>query len=78
MLYKLTHKHNLSYTLTQEPVFIKILSEIPELLENFGNPVNDKIYPTWDKFIMAFLSKGNYISVYRALMNKRYSVIPCI
>ncbi|XP_052277313.1 IQ domain-containing protein H-like isoform X2 [Dreissena polymorpha] len=45
----------------QEPVFIKILSEIQELLENHATPVNTKVYPTWEKFLASFLSKGGII-----------------
>ncbi|WAQ98912.1 IQCH-like protein [Mya arenaria] len=45
----------------QEPVFIKILSEIGELLEEHSTPVNTKVYSTWDKFLTSFLSKGGII-----------------
>ncbi|XP_064651541.1 IQ domain-containing protein H-like isoform X2 [Lineus longissimus] len=44
----------------QEPAYIKIHAEVPELLSNFAKPVN-KVYATWQKFIDAFLSQGGVV-----------------
>jgi hypothetical protein len=46
----------------QEPAYIKIHAEVPELLSSFAKPVNTKVYATWQKFIDAFLSQGEMVN----------------
>ncbi|XP_013393394.1 IQ domain-containing protein H isoform X2 [Lingula anatina] len=45
----------------QEQVFMKIQSEIPDILEHWCFPVDSKVYPTWPAFLDAFLAKGGII-----------------
>ncbi|XP_050402803.1 IQ domain-containing protein H isoform X1 [Patella vulgata] len=45
----------------QEAAYIKILAEIPEILITYAQPANKKIYPTWSKYLEAFLSQGGVI-----------------
>ncbi|XP_002730454.1 IQ domain-containing protein H-like [Saccoglossus kowalevskii] len=45
----------------QEAAFIRIHAEIPDVLEKNARPVNTTVFPTWQKFLEAFLSKGGII-----------------
>ncbi len=45
----------------QEAAYIKIHAEIPDVLSEYGTPVNTKVYPDWSRFLEAFLSQGKSI-----------------
>lgn len=47
----------------QEPVFNKIHSELPSILENHCVSVNKKVYTSWQYYLNAFLSRGMLQSV---------------
>ena len=42
----------------QEPVFNKIHSELPTILENHCTPLNKAAYTSWQHFLNALLSRG--------------------
>jgi hypothetical protein len=46
----------------QEPTYVKVLEEIPKLLENHCKPSNTAAYANWDAYLKAFLAKGEHIS----------------
>lgn len=48
----------------QEATYLKILSEIPEVLSKYAMPANKKIYPTWDFYEKVFLSQGGVLEAY--------------
>ncbi|XP_063710356.1 IQ domain-containing protein H-like isoform X2 [Symsagittifera roscoffensis] len=52
-----------------EPAFQKILEEIPEILATHTKPANTDAYPTWEKFLDAFLEKGGVIEAYPSSEN---------
>ncbi|XP_074650955.1 IQ domain-containing protein H-like isoform X2 [Tubulanus polymorphus] len=45
----------------QEPAYMRILAEIPDILDKFAVPADKDIFPTWEKFIEAFLSQGGIV-----------------
>ncbi|XP_038076728.1 IQ domain-containing protein H-like [Patiria miniata] len=45
----------------QEPAYIKIRAEVPDILANNATPINKKLYSSWPKFLEAFLSQGGVI-----------------
>ncbi len=47
----------------QEPAYIKIHAEIPDVLAKHAHPVNKKVFPSWEMFLEAFLSQGKDIKV---------------
>lgn len=42
----------------QEPVFTKVHSELPAILENHCVTVNENAYTNWRSFLAAFLARG--------------------
>ena len=48
------------YFYLKEPTYVKILEEIPEVLNKHGKPANTKVYETWEAFQNAFLAQGKY------------------
>lgn len=44
-----------------EPTLHKIAAEIPTILAQHGTPVSQREYPTWEKFLEAFLQRGGII-----------------
>ena len=57
----------------QEAAYIKIHAEIPEVLANHAQPVNTNIYPTWEKFLEAFLAKGMIILIINTVSSESQS-----
>lgn len=43
----------------QEPTYVKILEEIPDILSKFAKPANPEIYANWEIYLKAFLTQGN-------------------
>ena len=43
----------------QEAAYIKIHAEIPDILMNYAQPSNTRVYSSWQMFLMDFLSQGN-------------------
>ena len=47
-----------------EPTYVKILEEIPDLLNNYAKVANTTAYGTWDIFLRAFLSQGGVLEAH--------------
>ncbi|XP_041366539.1 IQ domain-containing protein H-like isoform X2 [Gigantopelta aegis] len=45
----------------QESAYIKIHAEIGDVLQYFAEPVNKNVFPTWEKFLAAFLGQGGVV-----------------
>ncbi len=43
---------------------MKILEELPSVLEKYTKPTNIQAYPTWEKYLKAFLSHGGIIEAH--------------
>lgn len=43
---------------------MKIHAEIPDVLTEFASPLNTKAYPTWEKYLDAFLCQGVLVLPY--------------
>ena len=71
---------NSCHSCSQEAAYIKIHAEIPEVLNNHAKPVNTAIYPTWQRFMEAFLSQGSMILIYnfRLTISLGYVVMAAI
>ncbi len=54
----------MDYIIIKEPTYVKILEEIPDVLNKYGVPANLEAYPSWEQFQNAFLAQGGVLEAH--------------